>query len=102
MFCIDAAFNGVTAHLDRSGNDLAEFLSSGNAKLRLDQVYACDHFGDRMLHLNPRIHFNEVQLAIFVHQEFHGAGVHVADFGERAGEHLADLGAQFRRNLSGG
>jgi hypothetical protein len=38
-------------------------LAGGDADLALHQIDAGDHFGDRMLHLNARVHFDEVQIA---------------------------------------
>lgn len=37
-----------------------------------------DFFGDRVLNLESGVDFDEVVLAMFVHQEFHGASVLVA------------------------
>ena len=45
----------------------------------LHQVDAGDHLGDRMLHLDARVHLDEVEVALLIHQEFDGAGVGVAD-----------------------
>ena len=42
-----------------------------------------DDFRHRMLHLDARVHFDEVQLAGFVHQELDRAGVGVADRAHR-------------------
>ncbi len=52
-----------------------------------------------MLHLDARIHLDEVELAVFVHQELDGAGVLIADFGETAAERPADFFAHLRRDL---
>lgn len=38
-----------------------------------------DFFGDRVLNLEPGVDFDEVVLAMFVHQEFHRASILVAD-----------------------
>ena len=32
-----------------------------------------------MLHLNARVHLNEIELLVLVHQEFDGAGVRVTN-----------------------
>src|ERR1700682_3600668 len=37
-----------------------------------------------MLHLNARVHLDEVHRPVLIHQEFDGAGIGVADFFERA------------------
>lgn len=48
-----------------------------------------DFFGDRVLNLESGVDFDEVVLAMFVHQEFHGASVLVAHLqgNNTAGEH---------------
>ena len=53
-------------------------LTGGDAQLPLDQVQSRHRLGDRVLHLQPRIHLHEVELAP-VEQELDGAGAHVAD-----------------------
>jgi hypothetical protein len=42
----------------------------------LDQVAAGDHFGDRMLHLDAGIDFDEIEIALRIHEKFHRAGIH--------------------------
>ncbi len=79
--------------------DVAEPLARCDAQLRLDEVDAGDGLGDRMLNLDARVHLDEVELAVFVHQELDGAGVLVADLGEAAAEGLADLLAHLGRDL---
>ncbi len=53
-------------------------LAGGDANLRLDQVDAGDHLGHRMLDLNAGVHFDEVEIARLIDDEFDGAGVGVA------------------------
>jgi hypothetical protein len=55
-------------------------LARGDAQLPVDEVDAGDHLGDRMLHLEPRVHLHEVVLTGTVrwHDELHGARAHVA------------------------
>ena len=48
--------------------------------LRLHQIDAGDHLRDRMLHLDARVHLDEVKTAVLIHQELDGAGIHIADF----------------------
>ncbi len=51
------------------------------ANLRLHQVDAGDHFGDSVLDLNARIHFDEVPLArVDVVEKLDGAGVAIVCF----------------------
>src|SRR5258707_4350786 len=54
-----------------------------------------------MLHLNTRVHFYEVEAAIFVHQELDSSGVDVADFRQRLLQLLANLGAHLLRHTRG-
>ncbi len=77
----------------------AEALAGGDAQLRLHEVDAGDGFRDRVLHLDARVHLDEVELAVLVHEELDGAGVLVADVGEATAQRLADLLAHFRRDL---
>ena len=67
--------------------------------MALHQVHVGDHFGDRVLHLDARIHLDEVELAVFVHEELDGSGIDVADFGKRLAENAAYFGPKLRRNL---
>ena len=52
--------------------------AGGDLDLQLHQVEAGDQLGDRMLHLQPRVHFQEIEAAVLVHQELHRAGIVVA------------------------
>ncbi|KAG0927779.1 hypothetical protein G6F31_017928 [Rhizopus arrhizus] len=63
VFGVDAALDGVAgehhvALLDR------QLLAGGDLQLLGHQVDAGDHFGDRMLHLDAGVHFNEIELAV--------------------------------------
>jgi hypothetical protein len=67
--------------------------------LAAHQVDAGDHLGDGVLHLDARIHFDEVPRAgIGIHQELHGAGVVIAGglgqldggFGQRAADGIVE------------
>lgn len=53
-------------------------LAGGHAQLPFDQVMAGDHFGDRVLHLQPGIHFHEVEAAVGFGDELDGARAYVA------------------------
>ena len=67
----------------RERQNLAQALAGGDADLALHQIDAGHHFRDRMLHLNARVDFDEVQVAVGVHQEFDGARIGVANGFER-------------------
>jgi hypothetical protein len=41
-------------------------LAGGHAQLPLDQVEPGDHLGDRVLHLQPRVHLHEVEAQVAV------------------------------------
>ena len=70
-------------------------------ELPLHQIDAGDQLGDRMLDLQPRIHFHEVELLLGIHQELDGARADVADGARRGDGRLrhgrAHLRAQSRR-----
>ena len=63
-----------------------EAFAGGDADLLAHDVDARDHFRDRMLDLNARVHFNEVELAVFV-KELERSRAAVAD--AAAGFHAA-------------
>ena len=49
-----------------------------------------------MLDLDARVHLDEVERAVLVHQELDGAGVGIADRLERVDHLAAQLGAALR------
>src|SRR5689334_10028429 len=55
-----------------------------------------------MLDLDARVHLDEVDAAVFVHQELDRAGVPVTDLLERIAQFVAELLAQLRSHLDGG
>ena len=63
---------GVDSALDRVTTEADVFLAQGkffprgDQQLLPDNVDAGDHLGDRMFHLYPGIHFNEVKISILV------------------------------------
>jgi hypothetical protein len=59
--------------------ELREGRSAGDEQLRLHQVNVADLFGDGVLDLDPRVHLDEVVLAVGVEQELDRTGVDVAD-----------------------
>src|SRR5574341_1019166 len=87
-FCVDPALDAVA--LD--GNLVlgeGKGQARGHANLFLHKVDAGDHFGDGVLHLDPRVHFHEKEVPVLVHQEFDGAGVPVLDALRYGHGHLA-------------
>ena len=76
-----------------------EPFARGNPQLRLNEIHSRDGFGDGVLHLDAGVHLDEVELAVFVHQELNGTGVLIADLGETTAKGFADLLAHLRRYL---
>ena len=74
---VDAALDGVAA-LGQVVLREGQRLALRDADLQLHQVHARHHLGDRVLHLEARVHLQEVGLARGVHQELEGARVAVA------------------------
>ena len=62
---VDAAFDRVALNLDIVLRDI-EFFAARDAQLFADDIDAGDHFGDRVLDLQARVHFYEIELAVFV------------------------------------
>src|SRR5580704_17423828 len=89
VFGVDAAFDGMAGKFD-GAEDVGEFFPGGYADLRFYQVHTGDHCGYGMLHLNARVHFDEVEVAGFFAQEFDGPGAGIADFLERVDYLFAD------------
>src|SRR5438270_13219380 len=79
MLGVDAAFDRMAAHFDRTKDDVAKLFAIRNANLRLHQVHSGDHLSYRMLHLNARVHLDKVEASIFIHEELDGAGILVAE-----------------------
>ena len=80
---IDAALDGVAA---RGGfqHVVGERLAGGDADLLLDELAAHDFLGDRVLDLDPGVHFHEIEiLGLFIDEVFDGAGVLIADVADR-------------------
>ena len=95
VFGADAAFDGVPALVEVFLLETQRF-AVGHADLFLHQVHAHHFFRDGVLHLQAGVHFQKVEVAVFVHQKFNGAGpavVHGLCGGHGRGAHFA---AQFR------
>src|SRR5262249_22643279 len=76
IFGVDAAFDRGPAHRDIALLQ-TELLSIGYKQLLLHQINSRDHFSDRMLDLEPGVHFKEVKVTILVDQKFDGSRVEV-------------------------
>src|SRR5271157_1469586 len=99
MFSVDAALDGVAAVHDRPQQHVAHMGPAGNHDLALDQVNVGDHLRHRMLHLNARIHLDEMQAPVLVHQELDRARVGVANLRQSLAQHYSDLIAQLGSDL---
>ena len=94
MLGVDAALDGVAAHFKLLGKNVVEPFAGSDAQLRLDEVDAGDGFGDRMLHLDAGVHLDEVELAVFVHQELDRARVLIADVGQRQRQRVLPISSR--------
>ena len=93
---VDAALDGVAA---RRGfqHVVGERLAGGDADLLLDQLAAHHLLGDRMLDLDPGVHFHEIEiLGLFIDEVFDGAGILIVDVADEVDGGLAHAGAQLR------
>ena len=90
----------IKARLDRVAVDgeillrEGQQLARGGAELQLDEIEPGDRLGHRMLHLQPGVHFHEVEAV--------GAQAlaTVGDELDRAGAHIADRAGGFDRRLA--
>ena len=76
IFGVNAALDGVAAEDDVTLRK-RQRLTGSNSNLQLDEIEACDQLRYGMLNLQTRIHFEEIEIAFFVDEEFAGACVHV-------------------------
>src|SRR5581483_10405367 len=102
MFRIDPAFDCMPAMHDGAMQDAVHALAHRQQDLAFHQVDIRHHLRDRVLHLDARIHLDEVEAAVLVHEELNRPGIDVADLGEGSAEHAANFLAQFRGDLGGG
>jgi hypothetical protein len=78
FFGIDAHFDGVSVERHFVLRQ-RQIFASGDTQLPLHEVKPSDHLGDRMLHLQARVHLHEVEVALGVGDELHSSGAHIAD-----------------------
>ena len=95
---------GVQAHFDGMAIEFDLFLGQrqwpafSHHQLPGYQVLPGDQFGDRVLYLQAGVHFQEVEIAVFVNQELHGTGAFVTAGQGRFDGGFAHGFAQFRSN----
>ena len=99
MLGVDAALDGVSTVDDRPMEHVFHALAHREQDLALHQVHIGDHLGYRVLNLNTRVHLDEIEPAVLVHEELDCACVHVADPGKCFAENAPDPVAHFRRHL---
>ncbi len=91
---VNPDLDGVAA-LPDIGLHQPQRVPFGNPQLILDEIAAGHRLGHRVLHLEPRVHLEEEELAAIGQQELDRPGTHVADVRGKAqggGPHpLADL-----------
>ena len=75
-----------------------QLLAQRNPQLRLHQIDAGNHLRHRMLHLDARVHLDEVELAVFIHQKFDRPGILVANGLQRSLQRLRNVVAHTRRH----
>src|SRR6185369_1903727 len=98
MLRIDSALDRVPARNDWAMQYVLKLFSGCDHDLALHQVHVGGHLRYRVFHLDARVHFNKVQLPVFVHQELHRSRVHVTDRRHRLLKNRADFCAQLRRD----
>ena len=89
---VEARLDGGTLRHDRRCA-ARQVSAAGDLELPLHQIDAGDELGDRMLDLQARVHFHEVELLRGVHQELDRAGTDIAD-GARGGEAACAMAAR--------
>ena len=99
IFSVDTALNRVTLDLNVALT-ITKFFACGNANLFLNQINTGDELCDRVFHLNTGVHFNEVELTVFV-EELKRACAAVADLAAAFGTALSDLFNRAAGNADG-
>ena len=69
-------------------------LALGDAQLPFHQVQAINDFGDRVLHLQAGVHFQEIKASVLGQHELDRAGTHVIHCARRRHRRRAHAGAQ--------
>src|ERR1700761_9688815 len=81
VLCRDAALDGVAGEGDVPLL-VTEAVAAREPDLFTHQVDPADHFGNGMLDLQSRIHFDKRELSVLV-EEFQGARVSIAKLSQR-------------------
>src|SRR5690606_13170973 len=99
IFSVDTALEGVDGNMNLVLAGLQR-QTTGNSQLFTHDVDAGDHVGNRILPLNPRVHSDEIELAVLI-QELESAGADVDDFLAGIDTGLEGALAGFRINVRG-
>ncbi|ENN85990.1 hypothetical protein RHSP_16060 [Rhizobium freirei PRF 81] len=91
VFGIDAAFDGVAMEMHFILRH-RKTAAGGDTDLLVHKVDAGNGFRDRMLHLQAGVHFDKIELAVFI-EELDGAGAAILQLLHGVGADLADLHA---------
>src|SRR5882724_13495826 len=75
IFSVQTCFYGMTYHAWRQG----QRLSFGDIDLQAHQIQSSHQLRHRMLHLDARVHFDEIELARRSSEELDSARVGVSD-----------------------
>ena len=100
---VEASLDRVAVHgWRRSQAELLECRAPGHEDLVGDEVAAGDRFRDRVLHLEPCVHLQEVRLAVVGEQHLDRPGPAVADRAGDSERHLAHPPTELGRHPRGG
>ena len=86
IFGVDAALDRVSARY-QVALLVSQRLVAGNANLFLDEIDVIDHFGDRMLDLDARVHFHKIRV-VARDQKLDRSRIRVADVAAGAQRHF--------------
>ena len=98
---IDAALDGVAAQLDVFLLE-GQRLTLSDTDLEMNEVGAGDQLGDGMFDLEPRVHFEEIEVLLLIEEEFDRAGVGVPSGEREVNRSFAHALAEIRIDDGGG
>src|ERR1035437_5817035 len=101
MLGANAALDGMSAQFHRFAFD-RHMPTCRNQDLILHEVQRRHHFRYRMLHLNARVHFQEVKVPLLVHQQLDCARDGMRYLLEGYNDLMTDALASLGINLGGG
>ena len=72
-----------------------ERLTGGDPDLLLDEIHIGDRLRYRVFHLDPRVHFHEIEIFLFIQKELDGSRILISDCFRRPDRRLPHLFAEF-------